>query len=134
MGVTKKTKRVELILYQDKNNIRLSLGQFKISKIQNGNFQRYLATFPYQANSIDIVIPDYVPISQIKLLVAGFSLYLKCAFSKFPTVTLSEEEIFYFAVVAFIYRDIYPLKLLDKHLNKLSDTFFWLYLAYQEEF
>jgi len=54
-------------------------------------------------------------------------------FTSTDKILLSEKETFYLAAVAYKYQDLLPLQRIDNQLNKLSDDYFWLYLASEPE-
>jgi hypothetical protein len=113
-------------LLQEDLKIHLSFDSFL--KEEGSNFDKY------QTHTLEIPFPNYFQrnrdeYSKAFLTCITISLEEEINFS-----LLTEEDIFYIAVVAYIYGDLTLLQGLRKYITTLSDDYFWIFLAEERYF
>jgi hypothetical protein len=83
--------------------------------------------------TVTLVKPDFISCTNDDYFKA-LNLYVN-AFtrnSQVDLLNLSEKDIYFLAVVAYIYDDLAPLRILNNQLKTLTDKYYWLYLAEED--
>lgn len=107
------------------------LNEMEISSLKNSEFKYYLISLIEESKNVDI--PEEYNSKFTNEYMEGFKHFLNISLGRYP-VKLTESQIFFVAVVAYKYKTIDPLIDYDTHLNELSDTYYWLYLAGSKHF
>jgi hypothetical protein len=81
----------------------------------------------------EFFIPQGINPSQHEDYIQGYNLYIQCSEKKYPKniASLTENQIYFMAVIALQYKNEIPLRNLRSKLpsEKISDVYYWLYLS-----
>lgn len=104
---------------------------YSLSSFSEGKFKNFLTS---STKEVSLVYPEWLNSKQRDKYTSGLKNYLHAAQNSLVNQnTLTEEDYYYMAVVAYNYQDTTPLLRLDKN-PKFSDKYYWLYLSHDDIF
>jgi hypothetical protein len=122
-----------------KLSIKQKEGYYNLEDFKPGIFKNTLTNLLQNKKNIttSVPIPEYIVSSAVDKYISSFINYIGIASGDIKSKVYkkyTEDDFYYLAVVAYSYRDVYPLLRINKHLKEeVSDKYYWLYLAKEED-
>jgi hypothetical protein len=107
-----------------------------LSHLSKGNFRQQLQTKLGGARCAEITLdtPPSVNQDQYHSYLSGLKRYIEWSQSdELDLNSFTEQDTYYVAVVAYLYRDVTPLSRYAERISSVSDRYYWFYLSLEEE-